>query len=107
MKQCNKALQKVDFLISYCTPTGEVGAPFLQLKEETSNNVSFRTMDDREVMRILVTRHNAYRHKTEYKGVRSEDGKEIWDLELKTGWRVPKYGVFFLASDLPPGCSWC
>jgi hypothetical protein len=65
MKQHDRSLQKADHLISYCTPNGDAGAPFLQIKEETSNNVTFRTLDGQEVIRILVTRHNVYRHKTE------------------------------------------
>ena len=93
MKAQDHLLGKAAQLISYCTPNGDAGAPFLQLKEETSNNVFFRTMDGKEMMRILVHRHSAFSHKTEYKGIRSEDGKEIWELELKTGWRVPSYST--------------
>lgn len=92
LKAQDQLLGKAASLVSSITPNGDVGAAFLQLKEEEAHTVVFRTMEGAEVMRINVERHNMFRHKTEYKAVRSSDAKVVWEVELKTGWRVPKYG---------------
>ncbi|KAF1835948.1 hypothetical protein BDW02DRAFT_567552 [Decorospora gaudefroyi] len=93
LKAQDRHLGRASMLISACDPKGHAGAPFMQLNEESSHNVVFRTMEGQEVMRIMVDRHSWFSHKTEYKAVRSADAVPIWDLELKTGWRVPKYDL--------------
>lgn len=44
---------KASYLISFATPSNEPGEPFIVLKEDTKNNISFKTMKGQEVMRIV------------------------------------------------------
>jgi hypothetical protein len=90
--------KKAQSLVSYCTPDGNVGEPFMKIQEEVQDVVKFMTMDGQEAMRINTHRHTFSRPNAEYKAVRSADAKPLWDLELKATWRVPSYGVF---STLP------
>jgi hypothetical protein len=78
--------------VSYLTPDGKAGAPFLQIKEEETDVILFRTMEGQEAMRVNVERHNI-KLKTEYRALRSADAKAIWDIELKISWRIPKWGT--------------
>jgi hypothetical protein len=97
VKAHDRLLGKAASVVSHVAPGDGTQVPFLQLKEEQADVVAFRTMEGDEVMRINVERHNVYRHKTEYRALRSSDAKAVWEVELKTGWRVPKYGTRFHA----------
>jgi hypothetical protein len=90
---------KAQSLVSYSTPDGKAGAPFLQIVEEELGVVKFMTMEGHEAMRINVERHDLSRGKTEYRALRSADAKPLWDLELKVAWRVPSYGRSCLCSS--------
>ncbi|EOA87831.1 uncharacterized protein SETTUDRAFT_109080 [Exserohilum turcica Et28A] len=87
--------------VHFVAPERGAKTPFLQVHEEQAGAVVFRTIDGNEAMRINVQRHSVYRHKTEYKAVRSSDAKVIWEVELKTGWRVPKYDLAVHEQSLP------
>ncbi|KAH7359818.1 hypothetical protein BKA66DRAFT_472113 [Pyrenochaeta sp. MPI-SDFR-AT-0127] len=84
----NKALA----LISFSTPTGEAGSPFLEIKEDKRKEISFRTMDGTEVMRIVKETHPWSGRGTEYHGMRG-DGNEVWYLKLHTGLRGTDYNL--------------
>ncbi|CAO2653438.1 Nn.00g028490.m01.CDS01 [Neocucurbitaria sp. VM-36] len=79
---------KASFLISHSTPTGEAGAPFLEIREKKRKQISFLTMDGKEVMRIVKQPHNF--HGTEYHGMRG-DGNEVWYLKLHSGMTKTDY----------------
>lgn len=99
MKNEDTPKGKCQSLVSYLTPEGKAGAPFLQIKEEESDVILFRTMEGQEAMRINVERHNI-KLKTEYRALRSADAKAIWDVHLRISWRVPKWGMPFPRSSL-------
>ncbi|RYN48279.1 hypothetical protein AA0120_g2915 [Alternaria tenuissima] len=92
MKNEDTPKGKCQSLVSYLTPEGKAGAPFLQIKEEESDVILFRTMEGQEAMRINVERHNI-KLKTEYRALRSADAKAIWDVHLRISWRVPKWDL--------------
>jgi hypothetical protein len=71
------------FEISYLCPSGEALAPFLELIEEKTKQISFKTMQGQEVMRIVKQPHTW--SGDEYQGMKSE-GNEAWHLTLKTTW---------------------
>lgn len=48
---------KASYLISFSSPTGEARAPFLEIVEAKKNQISFKTMQGQEVMRIVKQRH--------------------------------------------------
>ena len=79
---------KASYLISFSSPTGEALAPFLEIVEQKRNQISFKTMQGQEVMRIVKQKH-AFSG-TEYHGMRG-DGKEIWYLKLKSGLTKTEY----------------
>ncbi|KAL1795916.1 hypothetical protein ACET3X_006140 [Alternaria dauci] len=92
MKNEDTPKGKCQSLVSYLTPDGKAGAPFLQIKEEEPDVILFRTMEGQEAMRINVERHNI-KLKTEYRALRSADAKAIWDVHLKISWRVPRWDL--------------
>ena len=81
---------KASFLISFSRPTGEPLAPFLEIIEEQKKQISFKTMQGQEVMRIVKQTHPWSGKGTEYHGMRG-DGTEIWYLKLKQGWSSTDY----------------
>ncbi|CAG5154090.1 uncharacterized protein ALTATR162_LOCUS3460 [Alternaria atra] len=92
MKNEDTPKGKCQSLVSYLTPDGKAGAPFLQIKEEETDVILFKTMEGQEAMRINVERHNI-KLETEYRALRSADAKAIWDVELKISWRIPKWDL--------------
>ncbi|KAH9870975.1 hypothetical protein J1614_006549 [Plenodomus biglobosus] len=80
---------KASFLISRATPSGEVLAPFLELKEETKDNIIFRTLDGQEVMRILRNSRSWSGKGAKYYGMRGQE--EIWQLRLVRGLKGTNY----------------
>ncbi|KAL6704954.1 hypothetical protein ACN47E_007499 [Coniothyrium glycines] len=81
---------KASFLISHATQTGEAGTPFLQLREDTKNRITFKTMDGVEVMSILRDPHKWSGKSPEYRAVRA-DGTEVWYLKLYRGLTRTEY----------------
>jgi hypothetical protein len=75
---------RASFLISYLLPNGEAGTPFLDIVEEQRKQISFRTMQGQEVMKIVKQKHNWSGKATEYHGMRGE-GNELWYLKLRSG----------------------
>lgn len=49
---------KASYLISFCSPTGEALAPFMEIVETKKNMISFKTMKGQEMMRIVKERHS-------------------------------------------------
>ncbi|KAH9880342.1 hypothetical protein IAQ61_000633 [Plenodomus lingam] len=82
---------KASFSISRATPSGEVLAPFLDLKEGPRDNVVFRTLDGYEVMRIIRNRRSWSGKGAKYYGMRGEE--EIWQLRLVRGLKGTSYGM--------------
>ncbi|CBX99255.1 hypothetical protein LEMA_P084940.1 [Plenodomus lingam JN3] len=80
---------KASFSISRATPSGEVLAPFLDLKEGPRDNVVFRTLDGYEVMRIIRNRRSWSGKGAKYYGMRGEE--EIWQLRLVRGLKGTSY----------------
>jgi hypothetical protein len=72
---------KASYLISYASPSGEALAPFLEIVEHKRKQISFKTMQGQEVMRIVKQPHTW--SGTEYHGMRG-DGNEVWKLKLKS-----------------------
>lgn len=87
---------KASFLISFANPVGEAGTPFLELREDTRNNISFKTLDGKEVMRIVRQKHNWSGKGAEYHGMRG-DGNEVWYLKLNRRLKGTDYGVYSLS----------
>ncbi|KAF2821219.1 hypothetical protein CC86DRAFT_459364 [Ophiobolus disseminans] len=83
---------KASFLVSYASPTGEAIAPFLEIVEEQKKQISFRTMEGQEVMRIVKQTHAWGFKPTTYHGMRS-DGVEAWSLKLKQNLSGTQYQV--------------
>lgn len=79
---------KASYLISFSSPTGDALAPFLEIVEQKRNQISFKTMQGQEVMRIVKQKH-AFSG-SEYHGMRG-DGKEIFYLKLKSGLTKTEY----------------
>jgi hypothetical protein len=46
-------LNRASYLISYASPGGKAMAPFLEIVEKVKKNISFRTLQGQEVMRIV------------------------------------------------------
>jgi hypothetical protein len=81
---------RASYLISYSSPTGEPLAPFLEIVEQKRKQISFRTMQGQEVMRIVKQPHTW--SGTEYHGMRGE-GQEAWYLKLKSSLTKTDYGM--------------
>jgi hypothetical protein len=79
--------------VSFCSPAGEPGAPFLKIKEDHKNLISFRTIEGQEVMCILKKASAWHFKSNEYTGMKP-DGTEVWHLKLKKGWTRSDYGEF-------------
>lgn len=82
---------KASFLISHATPDGEAVAPFLELKEESKNNIIFRTLDGMEVMRIIRNSPTWSGKGAKYYGMRGPE--EVWQLRLMRGVTGTDYGM--------------
>lgn len=74
---------KASFLVSYATPSAEALAPFLELKEESKNNIIFRTLDGVEVMRIIRNNPTWSGKGAKYYGMRGPE--EAWQVRLMRG----------------------
>lgn len=74
---------RASYLISYSSPVGKPLNPFIEIVEEKRNNISFKTMNGQEVMRIIKQEHTW--SGPEYHGMRGE-GNEVWHLQLKGSW---------------------
>jgi hypothetical protein len=94
MKATDTWSTKSSSTIYFATPTGQIGTPFVQMKEQKSKNMSFLTMDGREVMRIVKQKHPWSGKGTEYHGMRG-DGQEVWHLKLRRGLTKTEYGMPF------------
>ncbi|OAL47710.1 hypothetical protein IQ07DRAFT_589885 [Pyrenochaeta sp. DS3sAY3a] len=90
MKATDTWSTKSSSTIYFATPTGQIGTPFVQMKEQKSKNLSFLTMDGREVMRIVKQKHPWSGKGTEYHGMRG-DGQEVWHLKLRRGLTKTEY----------------
>ncbi|KAH8725648.1 hypothetical protein GQ44DRAFT_706891 [Phaeosphaeriaceae sp. PMI808] len=86
----NSWSDRTSYLISYCTPTGEPLEPYLEIIESQKKQISFKTMQGQEVMRIVKQTHSWSGKGAEYHGMRG-DGNEIWHLKLKQGWSGTEY----------------
>lgn len=85
---------RASYLISYSSPSGEALAPFLEIVEEKKKQISFKTTQGQEVMRIVKQPHTW--SGTEYHGMRGE-GNEVWHLKLKTTWST-EYRTYYISS---------
>jgi hypothetical protein len=90
---------KASYLISFASPTGEALAPFLEIVESKKKNISFKTLQGQEVMRI-VKEVSSWSGKTQYHGMRG-DGVEVWHLKLKSGLTKTDYRMLHLVHFLP------
>ncbi|KAI8941721.1 hypothetical protein NX059_002928 [Plenodomus lindquistii] len=80
---------RASFLISHATPDGEALAPFLELKEDTKDNIIFKNLAGQEVMRIIRNPRNWSGKGAKYYGMREEE--EIWQLRLVRGLKGTDY----------------
>ena len=85
---------KASYLISYSSPSGEPLAPFLEIIEQKKKQISFKTMQGREVMRIVKQPHTW--SGTEYHGMRG-DGNEAWYLKLKSSLTKTEYRMLIIS----------
>jgi hypothetical protein len=84
LAKCRNAWSdRASYLISYSSPNGKPLNPFMEIVEEKRNNISFKTMNGQEVMRIIKQEHTW--SGAEYHGMRGE-GNEVWHLQLKGNW---------------------
>ncbi|KAH7385253.1 hypothetical protein DE146DRAFT_769002 [Phaeosphaeria sp. MPI-PUGE-AT-0046c] len=82
---------RASYLISFSSPAGEALAPFLEIVEAKKNQISFKTTQGHEVMRIVKQRHTwiciPY---INIHGMRG-DGNEVWHLKLTQNLKGTKY----------------
>jgi hypothetical protein len=72
------------FLVSFATSEGSPVTPFLEICEVSPKNLSFKTMNGEEVMRIVKETHSWSGRAPEYYGMRG-DGNQVWHLKLHQG----------------------
>ena len=84
MKERGILSTKKSFLVSFATSEGSPATPFLEICEVSPKNLSFKTMNGEEVMRIIKETHTWSGRAPEYHGIRGE-GDQIWHLKLHQG----------------------
>jgi hypothetical protein len=90
-------LNRASYLISYASPGGKAMAPFLEIVEQVKKNISFRTLQGQEVMRIVKKTNGTWKSTT-YHGLR-DDGVEMWMLKLKQTYKGTEYREFDFMSN--------
>jgi hypothetical protein len=98
-KGCDAWSDRASYLISYASPTGEAIAPFLEIVEKEKKNISFRTLQGQEVMRIVKVTNALKWKSTTYHGLRT-DGVEVWMVKLKKSLGRTEYREFGFMSHV-------
>ncbi|KAF2800276.1 hypothetical protein K505DRAFT_404114 [Melanomma pulvis-pyrius CBS 109.77] len=98
MKQKDVIAFKEKYTISFVSPTGGPGAPFLEIKEKKKKRITFKTMAGKEVMTIVKQTHEWSGRGTEYHGMRP-DGTKMWHLKLHRGLTKTKYKLTIMLTS--------